>query len=67
MNRDVQRLSREVQDLWRDEVARATAADARHRPRDTLVKVRVTHHSASQGPRCYRVRSWKFRIGWSRG
>ena len=41
MDRDMQRLTREVHDLWRDEVARAAAADARHRPRDTFVKVQV--------------------------
>jgi hypothetical protein len=37
----MQRLSREVHDTWRDEVARASAADLRHRPRDTLTTVKV--------------------------
>jgi len=37
----MQRLTREVHDLWRDEVARAAAADARYRPLDTLARVRV--------------------------
>jgi hypothetical protein len=41
MDRDLQRLNREVYDSWRDEVARAASADARYRPRDDLVKVRA--------------------------
>ena len=41
MDRDMQRLTREVHDLWRDEVARAASADLRYRPRDELVRVLV--------------------------
>jgi hypothetical protein len=52
MDREFQQLSRDVHDLWREEVARATAADLRHRPRDKVVRVQVVQPFRVSGREC---------------